>query len=229
MGAKRIRLWDFPTRLFHWLLVIALIGAVVTGKKGGNLMDWHGRIGLLMVGLLGFRLVWGIVGSTYARFAQFLPTPGRIRAYMHGEWKGEGHNPLGALSVFTLLGLLLVQVATGLVANDDIAFYGPLYQLVGRDQSNRVTGIHHLLVDGLIILVGLHLVAIAFHGVRKKQNLVKSMITGWKENADAESASGGGVMSLVAAMLLAAAMMYGASGAWMPAPSPLPAEETPSW
>lgn len=229
MIARRIRLWDLPTRLFHWLLAAATSGAVVTGKMGGNLIDWHGRIGLLILGLLVFRLVWGAVGSTYARFAQFVPTPARLSAYLRGERKGEGHNPMGALSVFAMLGILIAQVATGLPANDDIAFFGPLYDLAGRELSNRATSIHHVVVNGLLILVGLHVLAILYYAVRKKQDLVRPMITGWKENSDGESSRGGGVASLVLALAIAGAAMYAASGTWIPAPPTPPATETPSW
>ena len=77
MNQEKFRLWDLPTRLFHWALVVAVVAAIVSGQLGGNLIDWHGRIGLFIVGLLAFRLVWGVVGSTYARFLQFLPTPGK--------------------------------------------------------------------------------------------------------------------------------------------------------
>ena len=90
MNSQRIRLWDLPTRLFHWLLVLAVVAAVVSGQVGGKLIDLHGKIGLAIVGLIAFRVVWGFVGSTYARFAQFLPTPARIRAYLKGEWRGLG-------------------------------------------------------------------------------------------------------------------------------------------
>ncbi|MCH2220297.1 MAG: cytochrome b/b6 domain-containing protein, partial [Dechloromonas sp.] len=159
MSSKRIFLWDLPTRLFHWLLVASVIAAVVTGQMGGNLIEWHGKIGILIAGLLAFRVVWGVVGSTYARFAHFFPTPGKIRAYLSGRWRGEGHNPLGALSVFGLIVLLLVQVVSGLLANDDIAFTGPLADLVSRELSNRLTGVHHLLSNVLIGLVVLHIVA----------------------------------------------------------------------
>lgn len=75
MNSKKIRVWDLPTRLFHWLLVLAVLALVVTGKVGGNLIDWHGRIGVGLAGLIAFRLVWGVAGSTYARFGQFFPTP----------------------------------------------------------------------------------------------------------------------------------------------------------
>lgn len=230
MKGKRILLWDLPTRLFHWLLVAAVAAAVVTGQLGGSLMDWHGRIGLFVAGLLAFRIVWGMFGSTYARFAQFFPTPGKIKAYLAGRWQGEGHNPLGALSVFGLLALLAVQVATGLVGNDDIAFSGPLADLVSRELSNRLTGLHHLLANVLVALVVLHVAAIAFYVRVKKQKLVKPMITGWKDDAEGESARGGGLPAVVVALLLAGAVIYGASGAWLPAPPPPPpAAETPNW
>ncbi|MFN4325442.1 MAG: cytochrome b/b6 domain-containing protein [Azonexus sp.] len=230
MKGKRILLWDLPTRLFHWLLVVAVVAAVVTGQLGGSLIDWHGRIGLVIAGLLAFRIVWGLFGSTYARFAQFFPTPSKIKAYLAGRWQGEGHNPLGALSVFGLLALLTVQVATGLVGNDDIAFSGPLADLVSRELSNRLTGLHHLLAKVLIALVALHVAAIAFYGHVRKQRLLKPMITGWKDDAEGESAAGGGPAALIVALLVAVAVMYGASGAWLPAPPPPPPPAaTPNW
>ena len=229
MNSKRIRLWDLPTRLFHWLLVAAVVAAMVSGQLGGGLIDWHGRIGLFIVGLIVFRLVWGLCGSTYARFTQFFPTPAKVRAYLRGEWQGEGHNPLGALSVLGLLGLLTVQVVAGLFANDDIAFVGPLYDLVGQNLSNRLTGLHHLAANLLIALLVLHVAAIAYYGHFKKQKLVKPMITGWKEG-EGESARGGGLIALLVALAIAAAAVYGASGSWLPAPPPPPpAAETPSW
>ena len=229
MDGKRIRVWDLPTRLFHWLLAAAIVAAVVTGLRGGALMDWHGRIGLFITGLLAFRLVWGIAGSTYARFARFFPTPGKIAAYLRGEWRGEGHNPLGALSVFGLLALLTVQVATGLVGNDDITFTGPLFELVTKDLSNRMTGIHQLLTNVLNVLVCLHVGAIMFYAHARKQNLVRPMLTGWKEGGEGESAQGGGIVALVVALLVAGAVVYGASGAWMPPLPPPAAVETPDF
>lgn len=230
MKRTRVLIWDLPTRLFHWLLACAVVAAVLTGQLGGGLIELHGKIGIAIFGLLAFRLVWGFAGSTYARFAQFFPTAARIKAYLAGQWQGEGHNPLGALSVFALLGLLSVQVLSGLVANDDIAFRGPLYDLVGRDWSNRLSGLHHLLSNLLIALVGLHVAAIAFYGHVKKQKLLQPMLTGWKEACEGPSATGGGTLALVVALAVAAAAVYGASGAWLPEPPPPPpAEETPNW
>lgn len=230
MNTQRIRLWDLPTRLFHWLLVLAVIAAVVSGQLGGNLIEVHGKIGLAIVGLITFRLVWGFAGSTYARFAQFFPTPARIKVYLKGEWRGLGHNPLGGLSVFALIFLLTVQVTSGLFSNDDIAFVGPLFELIDKSLSDRLSGIHHLLSNVLIALVVLHVGAVIFHGRVKKDDLVKPMLTGWKEGATGEPARGGGIIALVVALVIAGLAVYGASGAWLPEPPPPPAAvETPSW
>lgn len=230
MNSKKIRLWDLPTRLFHWLLVLGVVASIVSGQLGGNLIDWHGRIGVLIVGLIVFRVTWGVLGSTYARFAQFFPTPAKLKSYLRGEWRGAGHNPLGAFSVFGLLGLLAFQVVSGLFSNDDITFFGPLFDLVSKDLSNQLTGLHKLASTVLFVLIGLHLAAIAFYGHVKKDNLIKPMITGWKETDQGESAKGGGFVALVVALLIAAVAVYAASGAWLPEPPPPPpAAETPSW
>ncbi|MGF1642342.1 MAG: cytochrome b/b6 domain-containing protein [Thiotrichales bacterium] len=227
MTSRRIYIWDLPTRLFHWALVVCVVGAVITAQIGGNYIEWHGKFGLAVVGLIAFRLVWGLVGSTYARFYQFFPMPAKVAAYLTGQWHGHGHNPLGAISVFGLLGLLAFQVGSGLFANDDIAFNGPLQALVGKDLSDQLTGWHKLASNVLIALVVLHIIAILFYAYVKKANLIKPMITGWKEGADGESARVGGL--IVLALGVAATAVYGASGAWLPEPPPPPATEVPSW
>ena len=112
MNTERIKIWDLPVRIFHWLLFLLIVGAIVSGKVGGGAIEWHGRIGLAIIGLLVFRIVWGFVGSSHARFSSFLPRPSSLRAYLRGAWKGVGHNPLGALSVLALLALFGVQAAT---------------------------------------------------------------------------------------------------------------------
>ena len=230
---KRIKLWDLPTRLFHWLLVFLIVAAIITGKQGGNAIVWQGRIGLAIVGLLTFRILWGFLGSTHARFASFFPTPARLVAYLRGQWHGIGHNPLGAFSVFGLLALIALQLGSGLFANDDIAFQGHLSVLVDKDLSDRLTSLHRLLINALIILIGLHLVAIMFYAHVKKDNLVKPMITGWKEIAadSAERITGGGMIALIVAVTVAGAAVYGASGQWISAPPPPPqaTPATPAW
>lgn len=226
---QKIKVWDAPTRIFHWLLVAAVLALFVTGKVGGNAIEWHGRIGHFVLGLIVFRLVWGFVGSTYARFAQFWPTPARIRAYLRGEWRGQGHNPLGALSVFALLGLVGLQAGIGLFTNDDIAFRGPLYPLVGAELSSRLTGLHHLLADVLMGFVLLHIGAILFYAHVKKDNLIKPMFTGWKEAEAGEPAQGDSLAGLILALGVAVLALWLAAGSWLPAPPPPAALETPDW
>jgi cytochrome b len=226
---QKIKVWDLPLRLFHWLLVACVTVLFVTGQLGGNLIEIHAKFGIAVAGLLGFRLAWGFLGSTNARFLSFLPSPAKIRAYLRGEWHGVGHNPLGALSVFALLGLLLVQVSSGLCANDDISFRGPLADLVSDALSGRLTGLHHLVADGLMILVGLHIAAIVFYARFKKHNLLLPMLTGWSED-EGTSASGGGLVALLVALVFAGLVVWGASGAWLPPPPPpAPAATTPAW
>jgi cytochrome b len=186
---ETVHIWDWPLRLFHWLLVIAVVGAYVTGKLGGDLTDWHGRIGGLILGLLVFRIIWGFVGTTHARFASFFPTFSRLAAYFKGNWQGVGHNPVGALSVLALLAVLTVLAATGLFANDDIAFEGPLFSLIDKSLSDKLSGIHALALDVLMVLLALHLAAIAFHQLVKKNNLVLPMLTGRKQVPKAQASS----------------------------------------
>lgn len=218
--------WDIPTRLFHWSLVILVVAAFVTAKLGGNLMVWHGRIGLAILGLLVFRLVWGLIGSTYARFVDFVRGPQTILDYLQGRWHGQGHSPLGALSVLALLAALLAQVVTGLFANDDIAFAGYLAPLVGSEISGRITGIHLLLENVLIALVAMHLGAIAFYAIVKKRNLVRPMLTGWAAGKPEQSARGGGAVAFIIAAGIAIAAVWAAAGALLPAPAPPPAGQT---
>ena len=207
-GARRILLWDLPLRVFHWSLVASVSAAVVTGELGGAWMVWHGRAGLIIVGLLLFRLVWGVLGSATSRFTHFAPSPARVLAYLRGRWRGIGHNPLGALSVFALLGLLALQAATGLFGNDDIAFAGPLNHFVDDTLGSRVTGWHRLLADGLFVLLALHLLAILFHVFVKRHRLIRPMITGLQDvgvDTPVPPARGGGRLGLLLAVSLAAA------------------------
>jgi cytochrome b len=229
----KVKVWDLPLRLFHWLLVAAVATAFVSAKIGGNAMVWHGRAGLAVVGLLAFRIAWGFVGSTYARFVNFLAGPTTIRAYLTGEWEALGHNPLGALSVLAFLALLAAQAVTGLFANDDISYQGYLYPLVGADLSGQFTGLHKLFEPALIVLVILHLGAIAFYLRVKKRNLVKPMITGWKEVAKPmeppPAPKGGGMVAFLVATAIGLGTAYAASGELLPPPPPEPAVETPAF
>lgn len=237
---SRQRVWDLPTRLFHWSLVAGIVSAVVTGKIGGELIEWHGRSGLFILGLVIFRLVWGFIGSPSARFASFIRGPQAIRAYLKGEWRGIGHNPLGALAVLALLALTAAQVLSGLFANDDIAFQGPLAGLLSKEASDQSRALHSLVFYGLLGIVGLHLAAIAFYTRVKKESLVKPMLTGWKEvspeqiNVVPDQHRPGRLRPAIAFVLAAAiasSTVYAASGGLLPAAPPPPpaAVAAPAW
>jgi cytochrome b len=209
----RVRVWDLPTRLFHWALALCVVCSIVSAQVGGGAMAWHFRIGYAVFALLGFRLVWGLVGGRWSRFASFAYAPAALLRYLRGRRRpGElldvGHNPLGALSVFALLGLLAAQVGTGLFADDEIASSGPLVKFVSGATSLSLTRWHHGPGQWLIIaLVLLHVAAIAFYLVRKKQNLVRPMLTGDKALAADVPASADNLRTrgLAAAVLAACA------------------------
>lgn len=231
MSVHRIKLWDLPTRLFHWLLVGLVVAAFVSGLIGGNAIVWHGRFGVAIAGLLAFRLVWGFIGSSSARFAHFMPTPARIRDYLQGRWSGLGHNPLGALSVFGLLAVLLFQVGSGLVSNDDIAFSGPLRDWVSEELSQQLTSLHRQSIWLVGGLVALHVAAILFYAHVKKDNLVKPMISGYKEldAPPAEEIRPARPWALIVALALAAAVTWLAAGGLVAEPPPPPPASTPAW
>lgn len=180
-----VRVWDLPTRLFHWLLLACLIGLVSTAQVGGNAMEWHLRLGYAVLSLLLFRLSWGLVGGQWSRFSSFLYSPATLLRYVRGQGQPEhaiGHNPLGAISVLLLLGILLLQVASGLISDDEIAATGPLVKYVSGTLVNRCTYYHKEIGATLIYgLAALHLGAILFYLFKKGQNLTPSMFHGDKQ------------------------------------------------
>lgn len=205
-----IRVWDLPTRLFHWTLALAMVGSVVSAKVGGNAMPWHFRLGSLVLALMAFRIVWGLVGGRWSRFASFIYAPATVLRYLRGQAQpGEhldvGHNPLGSLSVFALLGFIALQLATGLVADDEIANVGPLNRLVSSATAATATGWHKAWGQwALLTLVALHIAAIVFYRVRQHKDLVRPMITGDKSLPAGTPASADGPAQRLRALALAA-------------------------
>lgn len=190
---KPIRVWDLPTRVFHWSLVLCVIGLVITGNVGGNAMPWHFRFGYGVLTLLLFRLVWGLIGGKWSRFASFIYSPSSIRNYLKGQGPAHhlvGHNPLGALSVFTLLAFLGAQVATGLISDDEIAASGPFTKFVSNATVSWASNYHTEIGKVfLIVLVLLHVLAILFYLWKKRDNLLNPMIHGDKVLPDDVPAS----------------------------------------
>ena len=178
MSSHSIRVWDLPTRIFHWALAACVAGAYISVKVGGLWMDWHVRFGLAVLALLIFRLVWGFAGPRYARFGQFVRGPSTVFAYLRGKVPHTlGHNPLGACSVIALLLVLGVQAGSGLFANDDIITTGPLAYL-DDTWSARLTALHNLNEWPIIVLVAMHVAAIFWYQFRRRQNLIGPMVTG---------------------------------------------------
>ncbi len=191
-----IRVWDLPVRLVHWSLVLLVVSLFVTGKLGGNWLEWHRRAGFSVIGLVIFRVIWGFVGSYHARFANFLRGPQSVITYskaMIGSNapKYVGHNPLGALSALTMLIVLLMQAVLGLFSNDDIMLEGPYARFISKELSDQLTAFHKINADLILILVGMHLVAIAFAFFYKKENLVVAMVSGNKWMAEKETVENG--------------------------------------
>jgi cytochrome b len=184
--AVAVRVWDLPTRLFHWVLVLSVLGSFTTGYLGGNAMAWHLRFGYLAFTLLLFRLLWGFLGGHWSRFRSFVYAPATSLRYLRKQSRPEehhdvGHNPLGAFSVFALLAFLVAQVATGLFADDEIATTGPLNRFVTGKTASLLTHWHKDYGQRIImVLVLLHVGAILFYLLRLRRNLVVPMLSGDK-------------------------------------------------
>lgn len=179
-----VRIWDLPTRLFHWALAACVVGLAVTGQTGGQAMVWHFRLGYVVLSLLFFRAVWGLWGGHWSRWSQLPCHPAKVWAYCQGRAPSDhlvGHNPLGSWSVLAMLLALALQVSTGLISDDEIANSGPLSSLVSGHVVSLATYWHKQwgkLI--LILLVVTHLLALAWHRWRKHHSLVPAMWHGNK-------------------------------------------------
>lgn len=215
----RVRVWDLPTRLFHWVLMACVIGSVVSAKVGGNAMTWHFRLGYVVFALLAFRLLWGLLGGRWSRFASFVYGPATTLRYLRGQARPDehldvGHSPTGALSVFALLALLAAQVGTGLFADDEIANAGPMVRFVSGATSSLATGWHKHWGQWLILaLVALHVIAILVYRFKKGRDLVTPMLTGDKPLDASVPASADTLATRGLAVLLVA--LCGAGVGWL--------------
>lgn len=177
--------WDLPLRVTHWALALAVTGCFATHYAGIEWFAWHRRCGYAVLVLAVFRVLWGVVGTRHARFANFVRGPRAVLQYLRGgAARPVGHNPLGALSVLALLALLLLQAGTGLFANDEIMSTGPFYGWIAPELSNRITSLHRNSSDVLLVLVALHVGAIAWYVRVRREPLVVPMLTGHKPAAD---------------------------------------------
>jgi cytochrome b len=212
-----VKVWDLPTRLFHWLIVLVVGFSWYSAETG--MMDWHYRSGIAALGLLAFRLVWGFAGGSTARFTHFLRSPqGVLRYLRRHDSSPAGHNPLGGYSVVAMLLALITQVASGLFAVDvDGLESGPLSYLISFDQGRLAAEVHEIAFTGIQVLVLFHILAIIYYQLRGRRLLVP-MITGrdTQIGADGEGVRGGGPIRALAALLAASAL-----GWWVSAGAPL--------
>lgn len=206
-----VRIWDLPTRLFHWLLAACVVFSLGSAWLGGNAMAWHLRSGYLVFALLLFRGVWGCWGGRWSRFASFAYTPATSLRYLRGrslpgEHHHVGHNPLGAWSVFALLAILALQVASGLFADDEIATTGPWNKFVSGAAAKLYTRWHTTFGQWLIVaLVVLHIGAVLYYLLRRRDDLVRPMLSGDKMLAAEVQASVDTAGSRAAALAIFAA------------------------
>ena len=183
----REKIWDPVTRVWHWVLVLAVgIGWSFGKFMSFDTIEWHFYLGYLTLGLMAFRYLWGFIGPPPVHYRALLPTPGKLFGYLRhvGQRKPSGtpgHNPLGSLSVILMLLAITAQAVSGLfIESDDFFEYGPLAGYVTETTVSRLTWWHHLNADFILALVVLHVIAILFYLIWKNENLIKPMITGWK-------------------------------------------------
>lgn len=213
-----VRVWDLPTRVFHWLLAATVLGSIGTAWAGA--MQWHFRCGLMALSLLAFRLLWGFVGGRWSRFASFVYAPGTVMRYLRGETKPAeqldvGHTPTGALSVFAMLLLLLVQIGTGLVADDEIANIGPLNRFVTSATAASATSWHKSVGQyAILLLLVLHIGAIVWYRMKKRQDLIGPMLNGDKPLPAGTPPSADGTTQRVLALVLLLACFGAAGWVW---------------
>lgn len=214
-----VRVWDLPTRLFHWALVVCVVVSFVSGHVGGSALVWHMRSGFVIFALLAFRILWGLVGGRWSRFASFVYAPGSVLRYLRrgsrpDEHHDVGHNPLGALSVFALIAIFAAQVATGLFADDEIATTGPLNRFVASATGLALTAWHKGWGQWLMVaLVVLHVGAILWYRFGRRIDLVRPMLTGDKALPAGVPASNDGAGARAFAALLL--VLCAAGVAWL--------------
>jgi cytochrome b len=183
--SARVRVWDLPVRLFHWLLLVLLGFSWWSGEQGNEWMEYHAWSGCAILTLVLFRVVWGFVGSDPARFAHFVRGPSVSYAYFRSLLQRQpkaylGHNPLGGWMILSLLLVLLVQAVTGLFGNDDSDYEAPLAHWLSHSTSSLITTLHAYNFDLLLGLIGLHVAAVLTHQLLRRDDMIRAMFTGVK-------------------------------------------------
>jgi len=211
----RVRVWDVPTRFVHWLVVLGFAISWWTGETGR--LEWHRWSGYALLGLLTFRIYWGFFGSSTARFRQFVRGPRTIASYLRGTWATQpGHNPLGAMSVVLMLILLVAQIGFGLFAVDvDGMESGPLSLYVSFEAGRVAAEWHEAIFNVLLWLVALHILAIAYYLVVKRQNLAAAMVRGTREfETETQAVQPASALRFVIGVIIAAVLTWAVTQAF---------------
>jgi cytochrome b len=216
MSEDRRLVWDLPLRLFHWLFATSIFAAWGTAKAGFDWMQWHFYLGYWIIGLLVFRIIWGFFGPRHARFSSFISKPSAIWLYVkgmfsHGGVQSIGHNPVGGLMVLLMIVLVAIQAGTGLFTTDAVVWSGPYYPSVSGSTAGVLSTVHNQNFNFILGAIGLHIAAIAFYGLVKKQNLVLPMLTGHKPAAlipEHEAISSSELLKAVIVSLIASGFVY---------------------
>ena len=226
---ERRLVWDLPLRIFHWLLVLSIVGSYTTAKLGFDWMQWHFYLGYFTIGLVVFRLLWGFFGPRHARFTSFVHKPSAVFLYLKGMFSRTsartiGHNPVGGLMVLLMLVLVGIQATTGLFTTDDVVWSGPYYPSVSGSTASTLSTIHSLNFNIILGAVGLHITAILFYGLYKRQNLVVPMLHGHLPATlvpEREAISNSQLIKALVISVLAAAFVY-----WLVAHAPVAPDNT---
>lgn len=212
----KVLVWDWPVRVMHWGLVVAVFGAWLTRELEGDWFAWHVRCGYAVIVIACVRLVWGFVGTRHARFSNFVRGPKTVlhdlRALVQRDAEGNvGHTPAGAWMIVTLLAMLLAQGLTGLFSNDQVYQTGPLFGYVTGETSDRLTTLHKQIFDVLWIAILIHVLAAFFYLLVKRRNLIAPMFSGKKSRSDVpvgeEIEASRGVIAIVIAAVIITALI----------------------
>ena len=224
-GTSRKRLiWDLPVRIFHWLLVICIMAQWITAELLEDAMQLHFYIGYFTLGLVIFRILWGFFGPTHARFSQFLRGPTAIIHYskqMHRSTHTVGHNPLGAVMVVTMLAVLLLQAVSGLFASDDVLYTGPYTDAVSQTWQDFWNATHHTLFNGILALIAFHLLAVCWHQLLLKHNIIGPMLHGKKAASASDGIASSKLKMALVIVSLVAVFVY-----WLVFIAPPESDET---
>jgi cytochrome b len=213
---ERRLVWDLPLRMFHWLLVLSMVASYTTAKLGFDWMQWHFYLGYFTIGLVVFRLLWGLFGPRHARFTSFIRRPSAVFLYLKGMFSRTsvrtiGHNPVGGLMVLLMLILVGIQATTGLFTTDDVVWSGPYYPAVSGGTASTLSTIHNINFNIILAAVGVHIAAILFYGLYKRQNLVVPMLHGHLPATlvpEREAISNSQLVKALVISLVAAAFVY---------------------